>query len=156
VREATRGSVWPLEASSAELETSIDTLVIDLRQPRDVNEALPGLRELARWCVSELAVRTSDPQPLAIIVRHQRSGSGRTSDSLWGEVALNAVRGFFRQLRYDRNWLSTPLSFVDAGEASDEEVRALVDALGSGSSRIEVDKSSGITVAATWKHKEGL
>jgi hypothetical protein len=156
VRDATCNSVWPPETGIAELETSSDILVIDLRRPRDTEEALPGLRDLARWCVSELAVRTSDPRPLAIVVRHQRSGSGRTSDSLWGEVALNAVRGFFRQLRYDRNWLSLPLSFVDAGEASDDEVRALVDGLESGSSRIEVDKSSGVTVAADWKHKEGL
>jgi hypothetical protein len=134
----------------------MDTLLIDLRQRRAPDEALMGLKDLARWCVSELTRRTSEPRPLAIVVRHHRSGSGRTSDSLFGEVALNAVRGFFRQLRYDRNWLPIPLTFVDAGDADDQELSAIVGGLANGTSRIEIDKSSGETVAAHWKHKEGL
>jgi hypothetical protein len=151
----TATSVWPVGSAGPTIN-GVDTLVIDLRGQNQSERELEALQDLSRWCVREATARTSRADPLAIVVRHHRSGSGRTSDTLFGELALNAVRGFFRQLRYDRSWLSTPLSFVDAGNSSDEEITQLVTALASGPARVEVDKSSGETVAANWKYKEGL
>jgi hypothetical protein len=147
---------WPAETGSAALDgVGGETLLIDLRQDTEQEHELEALRGLARWCLAETAARTG-AAALTVLVRHNRSGSGRTSSTLFGEVALNAVRGFFRQLRYDRNWLSTPIAFVDAGDAGDAEVVALANALVTGPSRMEVDKSSGETLAAHWKHREGL
>ena len=59
-------------------------------------------------------------------------------------------------MRYDRSWKAVPLTFIDARDASDEEIAGVTTALLTGDSRLDVDRSSGLTAGAGWKMGDSI
>jgi hypothetical protein len=142
---------WSAGAQTAtEPDAVSQLLIIDLRQEVKLGTQA-ALTDLVQWCVREFAVRSQSARPTAVVVRHTPAGSGRISASFFSELALCAVRAFVRQMRYDRGWKAIPLTFVDARDASDEEIAGVTTALLSSASRLDVDRSSGLTAGAGWK-----
>lgn len=148
---------WPEHSVSiAPGPLAVPALVVNLRTFTPPADLLKPLTELSDWCIRSLAALQPVPTSLAVVVRHLPAPSGRVSGSLFGEAALCGLRGLARQLRYDRSWTRTALTFVDAGDVSDEEITSLVGALAGGQGRVEVERSSGVTVAASWKGGQSL
>lgn len=148
---------WPADAPSV-AGLPPRALVADLRalSPAAADEVLRALSDLARFLTRGFAVLGPNGGPAALLVRHRPAPSGRTSDSLFGETALVACRAFVRQLRYDRGWTDVPLVFVDARDASDQELIPLVAAALEGRSTVELDRSSGRGAAFGWERGDGL
>jgi hypothetical protein len=148
---------WPTSENAAQqVSAHAQTLIVDLRDIGADTDTLSRLTDLSQWCVREFARRSQTPMPLAIVVCHPPAGSGRTSATLFAELALCGVRAFVRQMRYDRMWKDTPLTFIDARDASDEEISDTVGTLLRGTARIDVDRSSGATAGAHWKTGDSL
>jgi hypothetical protein len=148
---------WPEEHGTVlQGALSIPTLAVDLRTFRPQAGIVAELTNLTHWCIRNLAALTPAPAAAAVVVRHRPAASGRVSDSLFAEAALCGLRALVRQLRYDRSWLQTSLIFTDAGLSTDQEIASLLSALASGGNRLEVERSSGVTVAAAWKRGQSL
>jgi hypothetical protein len=148
---------WPVTASPVD-GLPERALVADLRalHPSGGEEVLAALSDLARFLTRGFAALGPSDGPAALLVRNRPAASGRVSDSLFGEMAVVACRGFVRQLRYDRSWTDVPLVFADARDAPDEELAPLVTAALHGSSAVELDRSSGRHAAFGWERGDGL
>lgn len=149
--------VWPnLEKPFEPPGNRGHVLIIDLRPFASEVDTFSRLEDLAGWCVERFAELSLSVAPVAVVIRHEPAPSGRTSSTMLGELGICGVRGFVRQMRYDRKWREIPLNFVDARNAGDEEIKGLVTALLAGQTRIDVDRSSGRTAGAFWKKGDGL
>jgi hypothetical protein len=150
--------IWPEKEDGPLLSGTlpIPMLLVDLRTYTPPADFLNALTDLTTWCIRAFASLTPVPSAAAVMVRHHPAPSGRVSDSLFAEIALCGLRGLVRQLRYDRSWLQTPLIFADAGSIGDEEIVSLAKALAHGEGRVEVERSSGVTVASSWKRGQSL
>jgi hypothetical protein len=150
-------AIWPNPEPDIQGPSSnSQLLIVDLRDAKVHADTLISLTDLAAWCVRQFAHRTRNVQPIAVIVRHRPAGSGRTSEAFFAELALCGVRAFVRQMRYDRAWRDTPLTFVDARDASDQEITDIAKAVLTGPSRLDIDRSSGATAGARWKMGDSI
>jgi hypothetical protein len=124
---------------------------VDLRAGVDDADTLPTLVAVASGLVSTFAGLDPADGPAAIVVRHHPAPSGRASGSLATEVVTSACRSFFRQLRYDKDWLHTPVVFVDGRDADDDDLRAVVVAALAGQARIDLERSTGPAAGYGWE-----
>jgi alpha-D-ribose 1-methylphosphonate 5-triphosphate synthase subunit PhnG len=132
-------------------------VVVDVRgMASSGGDLVEELAAIASFLVASFAALTPAHEPAALVVRHDPAASGRLSGSLLGEMTASACRAFVRQLRYDRNWVDVPLTFVDGRDATDAELAALIAAGLAGGARIEVERTSGLTAAYGWERGAGL
>jgi hypothetical protein len=140
------------------LSTTARAVVVDVRNTTAHGpvETVDRLTTIGTHLVEAFAELRTGDEPAALVVRHTPAPSGRLSGSLLGEIVVASCRSFVRQLRYDRSWVDTPISFVDARDATDDEVAAVVESALAGRTPVAVERTTGRTAAYGWERGDGL